>query len=217
MVYRGLDIGTAKPDPEVLASTRTLWWTFAIPASLIPPQILSRRGRAGGGAWDAGRLPLLVAARCFTCVRFATGLPSCRRRTRPCARRLPAMPSASAGRLCTSGCAGSIPRPRRAFHPGNPQRLQRALEVWMLTGNRFPSGGATQRPECPRASGLRAIEHAIVPDDRAVLHARIAARFDVMLERGLVAEVAKLHERGDLDPSLPAIARGRLPAGLGAP
>jgi len=84
--------------------------------------------------------------------------------------------------------------------PGDAQRIQRALEVWQLTGrpiSAFHGSG--------RTPGLALPLLALEPADRAWLHGRIAERFDAMLDAGLVDEVRRLRARGDLHPDLPAM------------
>jgi tRNA dimethylallyltransferase len=85
--------------------------------------------------------------------------------------------------------------------PGDAQRIQRALEIIELTGEPLSAltGGPPQRPP------WRLLKLALVPRDRARLHARIAERFDAMLAGGLLDEVRALRQRGDLDPDLPAL------------
>ena len=83
----------------------------------------------------------------------------------------------------------------------DPQRLQRALEVYEITGETITALHRLQRSECP----FHLIEVAVMPVDRKALHQRIVVRFDEMLARGFIAEVQELYERGDLNPELPSI------------
>lgn len=87
------------------------------------------------------------------------------------------------------------------IRPGDPQRLQRALEVYQLTGVPMSFFHQMETEPCP----YQLIELGLMPSDRAVLHERIEIRFRQMLAEGLVEEVRALYERGDLDPRLPAI------------
>jgi len=84
--------------------------------------------------------------------------------------------------------------------PGDAQRIQRALEVWQLSGRPISAFHGEAR-----SAGLALPMLALEPHDRAWLHARIAERFDAMLAAGLVAEVQALRARGDLQPGLPAM------------
>jgi tRNA dimethylallyltransferase len=87
------------------------------------------------------------------------------------------------------------------IRPGDAQRIQRALEIIELTGQPMSAltGGPPERPP------WRILKLALVPRDRALLHARIAARFDAMLAAGFLDEVRALRLRGDLHPDLPAL------------
>ena len=100
------------------------------------------------------------------------------------------------------------PESAARIHPNDPQRLQRALEVYLLSGKSLTEH---HREEKAGAAGLnnelpfRPLWIAIQPADRAVLHARIAQRFQQMLQDGLVEEVRALYERDDLNLELPAM------------
>ena len=85
--------------------------------------------------------------------------------------------------------------------PADAQRIQRALEVIELTGKPM----SAQQAALPAPFAYRVLKLALIPDDRAALHARIAGRFDAMLAAGLVEEVARLKLRGDLHADLPAL------------
>jgi tRNA dimethylallyltransferase len=88
--------------------------------------------------------------------------------------------------------------------PNDSQRVQRALEVFMLTGEAMST--LLAKPRLPEDSTRRQfVPVALEPSDRAVLHARIAARFDAMLAAGFIGEVEALRARGDLNPGLPSM------------
>jgi tRNA dimethylallyltransferase len=92
------------------------------------------------------------------------------------------------------------------IHPNNAPRIERALEVFVLTGqpiSRFWESGAGQSAQ--QRLGAELVEFAIHPADRAALHARVEQRLDAMLEAGFVSEVAGLRARGDLTCGLPAL------------
>jgi tRNA dimethylallyltransferase len=87
--------------------------------------------------------------------------------------------------------------------PNDAQRIQRALEVFMLTGE--PMSVLLAAADRSHETRYRFVPIALEPADRAVLHARIAQRFDAMLEAGFVEEVRQLRARGDLHPGLPSM------------
>jgi tRNA dimethylallyltransferase len=88
------------------------------------------------------------------------------------------------------------------IHPNHSQRIQRALEVFRVSGRPISSW---QQANDPGVASHRLVNLALAPVDRAVLHERIARRFRLMLEQGFLAEAEALHRRGDLHPDLPAI------------
>jgi len=88
------------------------------------------------------------------------------------------------------------------IHPNDPQRVQRALEVYRLTGKSMTQLHAEANA---KPIPYRQIKLVIAPQDRAVLHEKIALRFQQMLDRGLIDEVRTLYQRGDLNTDMPAI------------
>jgi tRNA dimethylallyltransferase len=203
LVYRGMDIGTAKPGPEVLAEAPHRLIDILDPAEAYS----AARFRADALAAmteisAAGRVPLLVGGTMlyFRALEFGLDrLPE----ADPVVRREIEAQAAQAGWGGVHERLRQVdPVSAARIHANDPQRLQRALEVFLLTGRPLSSlHGA--RP----ASDLsyRLLRLALVPSDRAALRARIARRFDRMLELGLIPEVKTLYLREDLNPSLPAI------------
>jgi tRNA dimethylallyltransferase len=108
---------------------------------------------------------------------------------------------------------GLDPEAAARIHPNDPQRIQRALEVFELSGRPISAWQRDTRPE----HGLRWSRWALVPADRAALHARIAARYAQMLEAGLLAEVQRLLALPGLEarsPSMRAVGYRQLAAHL---
>lgn len=201
MVYRGMDIGTAKPEPGVLAEAPHRLIDFLDPAescSAARFAQLARREMAEITA--AGRIPLLVGGTMLYFRALIHGLS-----------RLPAADAALRARLAQEArergwtamharLAGVDPQAAERIHPNDPQRIQRALEVYELTG--LPLSDLQRQNE---PLPWQFVKLALIPSDRAVLHDRIARRFAQMLEQGFVEEVEALFRRGDLHEQLPAI------------
>ena len=190
LVYRGLEIGAAKPDeaeragiPHHLLDLRDPWQSysaaeFAADAAAAVRDIVAR-----------GRLPILAGG---------TGLYF-----RALLQGLSPMPEADpAVRAAISAEAGVVgwpalhaqlaqvdPAAARRIHATDPQRIQRALEVYRLTGKPISHWqalpGVARLPAC-------VLKLVLAPADRAVLHARIERRFDLMLEAGFLDEVRRL-------------------------
>jgi len=202
LVYRGLDIGTAKPDAATLARHPHRLVDIRDPSE--PYSAAEFRGDALA-AMDAiareGRVPLLVGGTGLYFRALATGL-SALPEADPDVRARIAEEASRAGwpalhEKLRSLDAASAERIR----PGDAQRIQRALEIIERTGE--PMSALMGGP--PKRAPWRILKLALVPRDRATLHARIAERFDAMLASGFLDEVRALRARGDLDPDLPAL------------
>jgi tRNA dimethylallyltransferase len=203
LVYRGLDIGTAKPDAATLARHPHALIDIRDPARPYSAADFQADARVAMEAITArGRVPLLVGGTGLYFRALQQGLstlpeaaPAIRARLAQEAAvqgwpalhaRLARLDAAAAARI---GC-------------NDAQRVQRALEVIELTGRPLSEqqqGGRSER------FPWRVLKLALVPNDRGVLHERIAQRFDAMLAAGFLDEVCALRARGDLDPDLPAL------------
>ena len=203
LVYRDMDIGTAKPSVEELA---------AVPHHLIDVIDPAESYSAARFREDAlrlmeeitgrGKLPLLVGGTMLYYRSLEQGLsdlPEADARLRQALeeqmetqglealhQRLKEIDPESAGRI----------------KPTDPQRILRALEVYELTGSPLSEHYAKQQKD---PLPYRVLRIALVPSDRQLLHQRIEQRFDQMLQQGFVDEVRRLYTRGDLDDSLPSI------------
>jgi len=202
-VYRGMDIGTAKPQPELLVEV-----PHALVDILDPAQSYSAaRFRADALALmrassSAGRVPLLVGGTMLYFHALRHGLSD-----------LPAADPVVRGRLRNEleelgsqalhqRLVKVDPVAARRIHPNDPQRLLRALEVIEQTGQPLSRLQARDRgSELP----WRLLKLVRVPADRPVLHRRIEQRFRQMLEQGFEHEVEKLLERPDIHPDLPSM------------
>ena len=203
LVYRGLDIGAAKPDAATLAR-----WPHALVDIRDPAQPYSAaefRGDALAAMREItarGRVPLLVGGTGLYFRALQRGLselpeadPALRTRLGEEAARIgwPAMHERLA-RLDPAAAA--------RIGPNDAQRLQRALEVIALSGRPLSE---LQRGGRGGAFPWRVLKLALLPGDRRPLHARIAERFDAMLAAGFLDELRALRARGDLHADLPAI------------
>jgi tRNA dimethylallyltransferase len=185
LVYRGMDIGTAKPSAAERA---------AVPHHLIDMRRPDQAYSAAQFVADATRLVAEIQAR----GRHALLVGGTMLYFKALAEGLDAMPPADAAvraaldaRAAAEGwpalhaeLARVDPATAARLPPGDAQRIQRALEVWQLTGRPISSFHGSGR-----SAGLAVPLLALEPTDRAWLHARIAERFDAMLAAGLVDEV----------------------------
>jgi tRNA dimethylallyltransferase len=202
-VYRGMDIGTAKPGPEVLRRVPHRLIDLRDPAEPYSAADFRRDAlREMAAIVAAGRIPLLVGGSMLYFRALIRGLSELPRADGELRGRL----EAEAGRLGWPALHARLARidPNLAarIHPNDAQRIQRALEVHTLTG-RPPSElfAASSGPIFP----YRGIVLVLAAAGRARLHARIAARFDAMLAQGMVGEVEVLYNRNDLNLDRPAL------------
>lgn len=201
-VYRGMDIGTAKPS----AAERR-----AVPHHLVDIVDPTERYSAGRFRADAirvaqevlarGRIPLLVGGTMLYYRALASGLDALPQADPAMRARLDAEARERGWPALHAELAQVDPAAAARIKPGDAQRIQRALEVWRTTGKTLSS-----LQTAPAAAPPFALEaFALVPEDRAELHRRIAARFDAMLREGLVEELRGLRRRFALSADLPAM------------
>jgi tRNA dimethylallyltransferase len=203
LVYRGLDIGSAKPDAATLARYPHELIDIRDPAEPYSAADFSADALAAmQRAHRAGKVPLLVGGTGLYFRALQRGLSS-----------LPEADAAVRAKLAEEAAVigwdgmhrrlaelDSVAAER--IKPNDAQRIQRALEVITLTGRPL---SAQQQGGRGQAFPWRVLKLALLPEDRAPLHARIAQRFEAMLQHGLLDEVRALRRRGDLQPDLPAI------------
>jgi tRNA dimethylallyltransferase len=200
-VYRGLDVGSAKPSAEVRASIPHHLVDVCDPAQAYSAaRFVEDARRAIGEIRARGRMPLLVGGTMlyFRALRHGlSDLPPADPRFREALTREAARVGWPA---LHARLAQGDPRTAARLHPNDAQRIQRALEILEHSGI-GPSGHA------PAAGGLAGpvLKLALNPPERSELHARIAARFHDMMRAGFLEEVARLRARPDLHPQLPSM------------
>lgn len=204
MVYRGMDIGTAKPDAATLARAPHRLIDLCEPTEAYS----AARFRADALAAmaeiaAAGRIPLLVGGTMLYFRALLEGLAAMPDADPDIRARLEAEGREQGWPALHARLAEVDPASAARLKPNDSQRLQRALEVYELTGKPLSAWHAEQDVAPPPPYAF--LKLALAPADRAVLHARIADRFDAMLKEGLLDEVATLRARGDLHPGLPSM------------
>jgi tRNA dimethylallyltransferase len=202
MVYRGMDIGTAKPSPAELARAPHRLIDICDPAEAYSAADFRRDALAAMAEISAaGRIPLLVGGTMLYFRALQYGLSDLPHADPGLRARLSEALEREGLAALHARLAGVDPEAARRIHPNDPQRTLRALEVWEATGR--PLSELQQQPG--EAMPYRPLKLVLAPPERAVLHARIDQRFLHMLEAGLVEEVERLVARGDLDPELPSM------------
>jgi len=203
LVYRGMDIGTAKPTMDERQGVSHHLIDILDPAEAFSTGQFRERALELAAAITArGRLPLLVGGTMLYFNALFHGLaqlppadPEVRSRIDEEAARL--------GWARLHEELGKVdPQAAARIHPNDPQRIQRALEVYRITGIPLSELCAQAESACPPFEFIRII---VAPANREVLHERIRLRFLGMLELGFVEEVQKLFERGNLNEHMPSM------------
>jgi len=212
LVYRGMDIGTAKPTPAERAAVPHHLIDILDPADAYSAaRFIADATRLCAEIRGRGRLPLLVGGTMLYFKALRDGLDTLPGADPVVRAAIDARAAALGWPALHAELARVDPATAARLAPGDAQRIQRALEVWQVSGQPLSflqQGRARRRPEGQHAAAQRAQVWPIVslePADRAWLHTRIAQRFDAMLAAGLVDEVRALRARGDLQPEMPAM------------
>lgn len=205
MVYRDMDIGTAKPTqqeqaryPHALIDIRSPHETYSV------AEYVDDADAAVQAAFDAGRMPMLVGGTMLYLKGFREGIAP-----------MPAADQAVRAELEKEAQLHGLealherlrqvdPAAARRIHPNNFSRIQRALEVHTLTG--VPISEHWQAATGVRDRlGAPLLEFGIEPESRAALHQRIETRLDAMLEAGFLDEVTALRRRTGMRVDLPSM------------
>lgn len=203
LIYRNMDVGTAKPDVELLAKAPHHLINMLDPKESYSAADFRRDAlELMADITARGRIPLLVGGTMMYFKMLQQGMAS-----------LPTADAAIRQRLLDEAeqfgwvhlhqCLAEVDAvAAQRIKPTDTQRLQRALEVFELTGKPLSYWHQQQAAE---AIPYDITAVAIAPTDRAILHERIALRFHLMIENGLVDEVRRLYQRGDLNTAMPSI------------
>ena len=202
-VYRGMDIGTAKPCAAERSRVYHHLLDIRDPLERYSAGEFVRDARATmAQVHSRGRLPLLVGGTQLYLRALLRGMAELPEAS-PLLRAELEAEAASLGWPALHVQLTVVdPRAAARIHPNDAQRIQRALEVYRASGRPISDWQAqTQPPD----EGVRWLRFSLIPGDRAVLAQRLHARFAAMLEAGLLAEVSALYQRGDLRAELPSI------------
>jgi tRNA dimethylallyltransferase len=201
LIYRGMDIGTAKPDPATLAR---------IPHRLIdicdPADSYSAARFRGDALREietllaAQQVPLLVGGTMLYFRALAQGLSQLPESDPLLRRQLQEQAIRDGWAAMHARLRRTDPEAARRIHPNDPQRILRAIEVFELSGKPLSALQGQMEP-----LPYNIIRIVISPVERAVLHQRIERRFERMMEQGFLREVEHLYRRGDLGPELPSM------------
>jgi len=204
LVYRQMDIGTAKPSAAEQAAVPHHLIDIIDPAEAYSAaQFHDDAQRLIGEIIARGRTPLLVGGTMLYYKALCSGLNAMPSADATVRAQLDADAARDGWPALHARLAEIDPASAARLAPNDSQRVQRALEVWLLTGQTLTALHAAPRE--PAQQPWQYLPLALEPSDRAILHERIASRFDTMLATGLIDEVARLRDRGDLHTGLPSI------------
>jgi len=207
-IYQQMDVGTGKPDAATLKRAPHRLLDFLDPAERYSAaQFRDDALREMRDIHAQGRVPLLVGGTMlyFRALRYGLAeMPSADPEVR---QEIETLAQREGWSAVHERLAAVDPEAAQRIHPNDPQRLQRALEVWMVSGrtmtslHRNPTDGGADDRELP----FRLEFFSVQPGLRSVLHEKITARFRQMLDDGFVEEVERLYQRGDLGLHLPSM------------
>ncbi|AVO52468.1 tRNA (adenosine(37)-N6)-dimethylallyltransferase MiaA [Ectopseudomonas mendocina] len=213
LVYRGMDIGTAKPERAILDEFPHALIDIRDPAeSYSAAEFRADALAAMAQSAEQGRIPLLVGGTMLYYKALLQGLADMPSADPVVRAELEARAAAEGWEALHRELGEVDPESAARIHPNDPQRLTRALEVYRVSGLSMtehrrrqaegnPDAGTSATGQLP----YTVAQLAIAPAQRQILHERIAQRFRVMLEQGFVEEVEALRSRSDLHAGLPSI------------
>ena len=203
LVYRGMDIGTAKPDPEILKQAPHRLIDIRDPSeSYSAAEFREDALREMKSITQAGKVPLLVGGTMLYFRALEQGLSELPAADPEVRRQLEQQAAEIGWAAMHEILRQKDPQAASRIHPNDPQRLQRALEVITITG-RSMTELYERTPEYSLDYRLHKI--IISPEPRSILHQRIEQRFDLMIDTGFIGEMKGLFARSDLHADLPSM------------
>ncbi len=202
LVYRGMDIGSAKPTPAEQARVPHHLIDLIDPSeSYSAARFVADARRSIAEILGRGHLPLLVGGTMLYFKALFEGIDEMPASDPQVRQAIDREASERGWPAMHAELAAVDPATAARLPPGDSQRIQRALEVWRISGRPLADfhGRSSRVPVQPPP--LVSLE----PEDRSWLHARLAQRFDQMIGDGLLDEVRRLRARGDLDVSMPSM------------
>jgi tRNA dimethylallyltransferase len=203
LVYRGMDIGTAKPPlsvrsrlPHHLIDIRDAAQGYSVGEFTLDVQ------QAMQGIWARGRQPLLVGGTMMYFHALTEGIADLPEADLAVRAAIDAKAAQVGWAAVHEELAQVDPQAAARIHINDPQRIQRALEVHRITGKTITT---LQQDRVSVFADVNVMEIALAPLERGELHTKIEMRFKAMLDAGFVEEVRSLYERGDLSPEHPSM------------
>lgn len=203
MIYRDMNIGTAKPDAEELSRYPHRLIDLRDPAEAYSAAEFREDALAEiADIHSQGKIPLLTGGTMLYFHALKNGLAKLPEADAEVRARILAEAEESGWPAIHARLAEVDPASAERLNPNDSQRLQRALEVYEVSGRTMTELWAEQEKQ---KLPFEVLSMAVMPQERAELHKRIAQRFEIMLQQGFVEEVEALYARGDLNIQMPSV------------
>nr|WP_303648474.1 tRNA (adenosine(37)-N6)-dimethylallyltransferase MiaA [Shewanella metallivivens] len=202
LIYRGMDVGSAKPTAQELAIAPHRLIDILDPSESYSAADFRRDALTAIAEIIArGNTPLLVGGTMMYFKALLDGLSPLPSANETIRQQILLQAETQGWESLHQELCEIDPVAGQRIHPNDPQRLSRALEVYRISGKTMTELTQTKSAALP----YDVVQFAIAPNDRKVLHELIAKRFNIMLEQGFIDEVATLKARGDLHLDMPSM------------
>ena len=207
LVYREMNIGTAKPDEQTLQQAPHQLIDIIDPSQVYSAgQFREDALNLMSQSADSQRSPILVGGTMLYFNALQKGMANMPEVDEAVKQAITLEEQNSGIQVMHERLKKVDPVSAQRIHPNDPQRIKRALELYDFTGKTLTEFWREQEQNPQRSSfPYRRVKIALVPPDRIELRKRITRRFDIMLQQGLIEEVEKLYNRGDLNKDMPSI------------
>lgn len=202
LIYRDMDIGTAKPTAQELAQYPHKLISFLDPKeSYSAADFRTDALTAIAQAYDAGKTPILVGGTMMYFKSLIEGMSNLPEADPKIRAQIEMLAQQQGWQYLHQQLAQVDPVAAERIHPNDPQRINRALEVYMISGQSMTELQQKEKESFP----YPVKQFAFQCEDKTLLHQRIEKRFEIMLQQGFEQEVRALYQRGDLHLDLPSM------------
>jgi len=203
-IYDQMDIGTAKPDSETLTKAPHRLLGFCDPADAYSAADFAKDAKKEiSDIHKMGKIPLLVGGSMLYFKVLLEGMSDLPAANAEIRESIQQQANTEGWSSLHNELKKIDPKAAERLHPNHSQRIQRALEVYRITG--VSLSDLQQQSEGGIEDVFEVKQYALIPQNRALLHQRIEQRFKAMMQAGFEDEVKKLYQRGDLHADLPSI------------
>ncbi|MDJ0709810.1 MAG: tRNA (adenosine(37)-N6)-dimethylallyltransferase MiaA [Woeseiaceae bacterium] len=203
LVYRGMNVGTAKPDAETLARAPHRLIDFLDPEeSYSAGEFVRDASREMDEIFAAGRIPLLVGGTMMYFRALTRGIAELPQADATIRREIDAAAAQQGWPAVHDALREVDPSAAERIEPNDKQRIQRALEVFRASGRPLSEW---QQESAPLREDIRWLKVGLMIEPRSLLHERIEMRLEKMLKDGFLAEMQQLHARAGLNPDCPSM------------